>query len=351
MKEFINDSKYVYNYLEDEISKKIFLARMNWYITGDGDYITRLPAEYRNLSSDTEMLLKSTYGDNRLIIFGAGSNGKTIVKYFKNMSVTCFVDNYRYDDFDVETGLAIYSFEQYKEKYGLAETKFIISLFNSDSKMAIYNQLIENGVKNEDIIQLIDWRNNSSQYFDFFTPEENESFVDCGCFDGSTAFRFAAWCSTAGYDKIWAFEPDEQSYQNCKKTLSVLGNCEVYPFGISDKPETVSFEANGREDARIVKENNAGVNVHTINTITLDEFLKDQKVTFIKMDIEGAEFDALVGAKNIIQTQKPKLAISIYHDIEHIVSIPKLLLQFRPDYKLYIRHYSLVPNETILYAK
>lgn len=87
-----------------------------------------------------------------------------------------------------------------------------------------------------------------------------------------------------------------------------------------------------------------------IETIALDEFIQDERVTFIKMDIEGAELDALRGAVHIIKTQKPKLAISVYHRWDDIFTIPKLILEIRPDYKLYIRHYSLLANETVLYA-
>lgn len=87
-----------------------------------------------------------------------------------------------------------------------------------------------------------------------------------------------------------------------------------------------------------------------IETIVLDEFLRGERVTFIKMDIEGAELDALRGASQIIKEQKPKLAISVYHRDDDIVAIPKLLTGLRPDYKLYLRHYSLLLNETVLYA-
>ena len=83
----------------------------------------------------------------------------------------------------------------------------------------------------------------------------------------------------------------------------------------------------------------------------MDEFLQNERVTFIKMDIEGAEYDALKGAEHIIRTQKPRLAISIYHDKNHIVDIPALLLSFREDYRFYIRHYSLLGNETVLYGE
>jgi len=78
--------------------------------------------------------------------------------------------------------------------------------------------------------------------------------------------------------------------------------------------------------------------------------LKDENITFIKMDIEGAELNALKGAANIIARLRPKLAISVYHRPNHMIDIPLYLKSLIPDYKLYLRHYSIYPQETILYA-
>ena len=78
--------------------------------------------------------------------------------------------------------------------------------------------------------------------------------------------------------------------------------------------------------------------------------MNKEEVTFIKMDIEGAELKALKGAKNIILRDKPKLAISIYHKPEDIVEIPLFIKELVPEYKLYIRHYSNDSIETVLYA-
>lgn len=87
-----------------------------------------------------------------------------------------------------------------------------------------------------------------------------------------------------------------------------------------------------------------------IETTSLDSALAGKRVTFIKMDIEGAELKALMGAEKIIREQKPKLAISLYHSPEDICTIPQYLMRVRQDYKYYLRHYSLFDTETVLYA-
>lgn len=342
----------VYEHLVDDISRKIYLARVNFSVTGDWDYVTKLPMEYRNLSADIVGFYRGLYADRgKKVIFGAGGNGKSLVKGFKDLNFEAFIDNFAEDTVEEWSGLPIFRFEQYLSRFGTDYAKIIISIFDRVQCAAVFGQLIGAGINKEDIICIpADWRNNFSQYFDVFTPRGNETFVDGGCFDGSTAFRFAGWCGRLGYRKIWSFEPDKNSYDLCKRTLSMLHKCAVYPYGISDHNGTVSFCGNGKEDSRIVI-NDSLKDVTQIQTVTLDSFLENEDISFIKMDIEGAEYEALKGAAKIIAEQKPRLAISIYHKNEDIFSIPRLLLELREDYKFYLRHYSLITNETVLYAE
>ncbi|MBQ4363823.1 MAG: FkbM family methyltransferase [Oscillospiraceae bacterium] len=83
----------------------------------------------------------------------------------------------------------------------------------------------------------------------------------------------------------------------------------------------------------------------------LDDILKDEKPTLIKMDIEGAELDTLIGAENTIRKYKPKLAVCIYHKIEDIITIPKYLHSLVPEYKFRVRQHSCSMLETVLYAE
>lgn len=87
-----------------------------------------------------------------------------------------------------------------------------------------------------------------------------------------------------------------------------------------------------------------------IPSATIDDTVGNAEVTFIKMDIEGAEMPALQGAKKTILRCKPKLAVSVYHKPEDFVAIPKFIKSLRDDYKYYLRAYSRTGCETILYA-
>jgi len=78
--------------------------------------------------------------------------------------------------------------------------------------------------------------------------------------------------------------------------------------------------------------------------------VSDEPVTYIKMDIEGAELNALKGAANTIKKNKPRLAICVYHKPEDILEIPVFLSELVPSYQFYLRHHSQYYIETVLYA-
>ena len=143
------------------------------------------------------------------------------------------------------------------------------------------------------------------------------------------------------------FEPDLKNGERCRKNLSDLeqaGKLTMIPKGAWSEAAKLSFAAKANGMSAI------GEGDATIETTALDEVFSDRRITFIKMDIEGAEYEALRGSEKTIRAQRPKLAISIYHKPEDIVELPKLILEFQPDYHLYLRHYCIFDNETVLYA-
>lgn len=78
-----------------------------------------------------------------------------------------------------------------------------------------------------------------------------------------------------------------------------------------------------------------------IETIPIDEFVKEEnlkRVDFIKMDIEGSEEKALLGAKETLRKFKPKLAICIYHKPKDFYELPLLIKEINPEYKIRIKN-------------
>ena len=66
---------------------------------------------------------------------------------------------------------------------------------------------------------------------------------------------------------------------------------------------------------------------------------------------EGAEYEALVGARKLIMENRPRMAISVYHKFEDFVTLANLVLEMHPDYRISFRHYGFDELETIMYVE
>lgn len=185
------------------------------------------------------------------------------------------------------------------------------------------------------------------QYFDMFSPKKNEVFVNAGAFQGETDIDFARW-TNGSYKKIFAFEPMESNVEICGKHYEENGikNIDLFSKGTWSETGRISF-AEGASQGQI------DVNgTNDIETIKIDDAVAgyDGKITFIKMDIEGAELEALRGASETIRKDKPRMAICIYHKPEDLYEIPGYLLSLVPEYRFKVRQYTSMSWETVLYA-
>ncbi len=107
----------------------------------------------------------------------------------------------------------------------------------------------------------------------------------------------------------------------------------------------MNISENGSSSCVDVEEGTA-----TVQMVCLDDVLKMVSPTMIKMDIEGAELDALRGAKRIIQEQTPDLAVCVYHKMSHLWEIVLYLYELVPQYRFYLRSHYGFTMETVLYA-
>lgn len=188
------------------------------------------------------------------------------------------------------------------------------------------------------------------QYFDedIFLPKENETFVDCGAYDGDSLqgfFDFLKKNGVSSYRKCFAFEPDEDNYEKLSKYATNCSNVETFKLGTYFKKDTLHF-SDGNDTGSSIQ-NSGGT---TIEVDSIDNVLNGEEVTYIKMDIEGAELDSLKGARETILKYRPKLAVCVYHKMDDLVTIPQYILSLHKDYKLYLRNYNMAGVETILYA-
>ena len=187
-----------------------------------------------------------------------------------------------------------------------------------------------------------------AQYFpsEIISLHKHDVFVDCGAYDGQTTLDFIR--RAGNYGHIYVFEPDPLQFELTKMKLSFerVEHCDVYNKGVHSNESKLRFMSNDVGSSRIKEDGDVVISVTSIDAML---YGKPAHPTFIKMDIEGAELDALKGAQKIIERDRPKLAISVYHGNVHIWEIPYWIKTNYPDYKIYIRQHLNV-KETVCYA-
>lgn len=181
-----------------------------------------------------------------------------------------------------------------------------------------------------------------------------ETVIDGGGCFGDTALYFSFLTGDSG--KVYAFEfiPDNISLFNKNMELNpqLSNNVFLSAFPLWDKSDiNVYYKDNG--PGSIVSFNNDFEFDGIVKTITLDDFVTRNninKIGFIKLDIEGAEMNALHGAHNILLTDKPKLAIALYHNDDDFDRIPRFIKSVNPNYKFYFHHATINNEESVLFT-
>ena len=150
---------------------------------------------------------------------------------------------------------------------------------------------------------------------------------------------------------IYSFEPEPACYFEAAEKVAKIKNITLLPLGMWDKCETVTFTSEGAGSHVVESQENASfVTCHmtTIDTIVSQYDIK--KVDMIKLDVEGSEEKALLGGIKTIVKHKPKLLISLYHNINDIFELPLFVNRLNLDYKFYMGHHRPSLQETVLYA-
>jgi hypothetical protein len=119
--------------------------------------------------------------------------------------------------------------------------------------------------------------------------------------------------------------------------------------GLAFQESSARFRSTHGADSRLLGEDELGGD--RVPVVSLDGFFAGREApTLIKMDIEGAEADALQGAGVTLRSAAPTLAISVYHFPTDLWTIPLLINRLMPSGRLYLRHYTNEIDDTVCYA-
>ena len=165
---------------------------------------------------------------------------------------------------------------------------------------------------------------------------ENESYLDLGAYKGDTVEEFLAHCN-GKYESITALEPDRRTFKKLCTYLENVPKSVVYQKAVYNENKTLNFSSAAGRQSTISSKG------EEIEAISVDELCRDKAVTYIKMDVEGAENEAIEGARETLKNKKPMLNIALYHKSRDIFELPLKIAQINPDYKFYLRRHPYIP--------
>lgn len=339
-------STTAYSRLQDDYSRWIYEKRAMYCLTGDSTYMTELGESVLDMNILNDLMRRLNEVKDRLVVRGAGNDYHVIKRMYPDFDFALFSDNDPSKIGGTIDGKEVISPDEFYENY----SEYYVLVNSAAANHEIVAELKAHGIPSEKIFNLADSYEEmcDKQYFDkkIILPEPGEVFVDGGSYDGRTIRQFISWCD-GNYNKIYAFEPDSANCRWLKDNVGEISNSkiEIFNRGLWDSSCELSFSNNGNQGSKITE---SGENI--IKTISIDEAVNGDKVTFLKLDVEGAEYKALLGASETIKKHHPKLTISIYHKPEDIFELPELILSMWPEYHFYLRHYQLGPYETIFYC-
>ena len=368
-KEFVQDYKKLFNKMCDEKSKICLFNRVMYDNTNDTNYSINMIKNMYNGSSfisksDRKMykyinfLEKNNNYDKKICFFGIGYNKEkkdtlmweflTLIGQTKNgLNIEgIFNDDY---DFILDMYLKKEKVKSIDTFYNLDVSNDLIFVIIDSKYNYIEKYLLDNNISPDNIFifdNLIQFTR-ERQYLDepFINFKDNEVFIDGGSSNLETTLGFINVVENK-YEKIYAIEPYQKDYNECNRLINDynLKNIETVNCGLWSTDETLFFNPIGFGSSYIGNDGTEKIDCRSIDSI-----LNGNRASIIKMDIEGSEMNAIIGAKETIKKYHPVLMICVYHKPNDVLKLTKTVFDIRDDYDLYLRHYSYTKNETVLY--
>lgn len=231
--------------------------------------------------------------------------------------------------------------------YNMMSTQATNLIIQNKDKLKYIYQLLNDKQSKEEFLDIIkkrllpyecEFSYHNATYFptDMFANSMFYSIVDCGAYRGDTLEEFLKLKFT--FHNYYMLEMDSHNLQKLNDKVNsynadIKEKCTIFPYAVASYNGYI----------KIHEDNSVGSYVDTkegsteVKCKTIDDLLGNSEITLIKMDIEGAEYDALLGAKNVIKKQRPVLVISLYHKDDDLWEIPELLRSMVDNYQGILR--------------
>jgi FkbM family methyltransferase len=278
----------------------------------------------------------------------------------RDLSFFVISNELMYGTLDIRA-LGSFRFERNKREEIWERLNRVLSFFDNEDKY--FFELLTDLRLSDNESNIFDFLKSVSQtfkvpYLDYINKNfKGDVILEGGVSDGTDSVHFYNFFINENL-KIYGFEPFIEAFEASEHMPALIQKgMEVFPWALWDEDKDMFFNKNefSTSTSSVVRNNPAQVTAEytTVKGCKIDSFVNIMaidSVCLFKLDIEGAEMEALEGAREMIMKYKPQLAISIYHKKEHLYEIPELLKELHPGYKFKLGFYSSTFIDTILYA-
>ena len=329
-------------YYQDELSRELLQDHARFIVTDDNNILisTSIKHGWRYTRLSAFPLVKHWHGK-----FSADNYSGFVILSHDDMNTAEYTRKLL-QVYGVSDKCRIVPLREFLHGAAVKETELIIAAVRSRNFARIKKYAESSGMSN-DIVRFIIGKHEEIQYLDVFDPADDEVIVDAGCYDGMTALRFLEW-GGGKVKHIYSFELDPANFSVCEENLRPYSDrVTLVKKGTWDKEEATYLNA---DSAGSSLSRAAGTGAVKAFMTPIDSVVRSERVTLIKMDVEGAELRSLMGARETIMKNRPRLAICAYHKPEDLYELPEYILSIVPEYRLLLRRYDSHSGETVLYA-
>jgi len=281
--------------------------------------------------------IKEKYGtENIIVLLSFGSSLPEVLSLFRKINDECEM----YAPDVPVCGSSLFTLDFFNEH--VSDILKVHQMLSDDLSKKIYENVILYKISGK-LEYLFGAESDKNETYTLLKANSFSVCADLGAYNGDTVRELLKECQNV--QKIYAFEPDKRNFKKLQMFCSDFsGSQQLIPINAAAWNEDilVSFADEGNRNSGIFAPLMTAKAVD-IQARKLDSVILEDKVDYIKYDVEGAEKEALLGSSRLIKTYSPALLVSAYHRSEDIFSLPLLVNAINSSYKLYYRRYPYIP--------
>ncbi len=279
--------------------------------------------------------IKSEYSDF-VIVLSFASNRDEVIEMLSKI-------DREYDMYAPDMPIAsgeYFDAEFYNENY--AEIVKAYNTLEDEKSRSVFSSVINYRLSGK-ISFLLDTYSEVSEKYELLKADKINTAIDAGAYNGDTAREMIKYFPNI--EKVYAVEPDKRNYKKLEKFAEESEECEVIPINsaVYSKDGEGELLGSGNRNSTISGTASHKFNFDSVSLLKIDS-IREAKIDYIKYDVEGSEFEALLGSHETIERSKPSMSVSLYHKSGDIFYLVNYLKEKYPDYKFYLRRTKCIPS-------